>query len=111
MIEKQHLYAILSGEKFNAANLPMGLLVQINDFKAKDSVAVIEPQNDLNTEGSSMLDFLQFLLSFKPDLKRVGVENIAIYHTVAYSGQCNFEHAPKILAASQKLKKTVELHL
>ena len=107
MIEKQILYAILKGEKLLAGQLPILLLAQVENFKAHDSAVIIEPEEDINTEGVKLLDFFNYLLKFKTAMKAAGVTNIAIYHTVAYSGQCNFEYNPEELAALQKLGATL----
>ena len=107
MIEKQILYAILKGEKLLAGQLPILLLAQVENFKAHDSAVIIEPEEDINTEGVKLLDFFNYLLKFKTQMKAAGVTNIAIYHTVAYIGQCNFEYNPEELAALQKLGATL----
>ena len=110
MIEHQYIYAILRGKKFKAINLPTELLAQVEDYKANDTAAIIESkigENGKNTEGSRLLNFLNFLIPFKAKMKEIGVTQIAIYHTVAYSGQCNFEYNPKEIAALKKLKATL----
>jgi hypothetical protein len=66
---------------------------QLSDFT--------ETQTDVNLE-----TFLSQFLDKKPLLDVIGIENIAIYHTLLYDSQCNTEFSPKVVELIQQIGAT-----
>jgi hypothetical protein len=60
-----------------------------------------ETQTDVNFE-----DFLTRFLEKKPLLDAIGIEKIAIFHTLLYDNQCNTEFSPKVVDLIQKIGAT-----
>jgi hypothetical protein len=73
---------------------------QVNDLE-KQLSAFTETQTDVHLE-----NFLENFLGKKPILDAIGIENIAIYHTLLYDNQCNTEFSPKIVDLIQKIGAT-----
>ncbi len=80
-----------------------------SDGSKKAAIDALEKQLSDFTETQTDVYFETFLKNFltkKPLLDAIGIENIAIYHTLLYDNQCNTEFSPKVVAFIHKIGET-----
>jgi hypothetical protein len=79
------------------------------DDTIKAKVDALEKQLSDFTETQTDVNFEDFLIQFlekKPLLDAIGIEKIAIFHTLLYDSQCNTEFSPKVVDLIQKIGAT-----
>ena len=80
-----------------------------SDGSKKAAIDALEKQLSDFTEIQTDVYFETFLSDFlekKPLLDAIGIENIAIFHTLLYDNQCNTEFSPKVVALIHEIGAT-----